>query len=785
MKNRSRFLGILLTTVVLSRGAFTPFQLNTNSFNHDIVVEANAIHARSIGATTASLDAGTNNTGFTLYEQGYNADSAGSGLPAPGSTITSASLGDHSFILAPSYTANNAVLLDTNVTTGTLTLASPVALSSLSFLTASGNGSQTVNIVIHHANGSTESSSFSSPDWFNNPDPAFTAAGRVDAQTGGFDSVDSTNPNLYSADVALTDTTSPVTSIDFANTATGNGHATIFAVSGATTAGGTFDPLTVSGFNEDLIVEAAAQHQITTVEATTASMDAGMANTGFSWYEIGYATNAPNTGLPHAGTTLTNVSASDHIYALSPSWSNGNAALLDSDSSSLTLTPATPQAFSALSFLASSGNGAMTLSYTINHADSTTETGSLVVPDWFGGANPALIASGRVDVQSGGLDNVNNNNPRLYAIDITLTDTTSPITSIDLAVSEGTGHAAILAVSGASGSGAPTVLSQPASTNIFQAGTTQFTVSTSGTLPMTFAWQHAGTNGVFTNITDNANFSGAGTTTLQVNNASFETEGQYRVNVTNSAGSASSLAATLGVLSNGTDITSPGDVVEAFGGTSPDQETVEHAIDNVTAKYLNFGTDGNTDPPFAGPVGFTVTPTLGADASGTVVNALRFYTANDTPARDPIDYLLEGSNDAGGTYSPISAGALNLPDARNNSGLDLDPTAQAVQEVRFSNSTAYKSYRVTFTHVKNDATANSMQIGEVEFLGTASSGAAPHLTIAKSANGELTITSSVAGTLQSTPSLNPPITWTNEGPINGSVTVTPTGTMKFYRVIAQ
>src|SRR4051812_4440894 len=138
MKNSSKLLGILLTTVVLSRGAFTPFQLNTNSFNHDIVVEANAIHARSIGATTASLDAGTNNTGFTFYEQGYNADSGGSGLPAPGSTISSATFGDHSYTLAPSYTANNAVLLDTNVTTGSLTLSSPRALSSLSFLTASG-----------------------------------------------------------------------------------------------------------------------------------------------------------------------------------------------------------------------------------------------------------------------------------------------------------------------------------------------------------------------------------------------------------------------------------------------------------------------------------------------------------------------------------------------------------------------------------------------------------------------------------------------------------------------
>jgi hypothetical protein len=95
---------------------------------------------------------------------------------------------------------------------------------------------------------------------------------------------------------------------------------------------------------------------------------------------------------------------------------------------------------------------------------------------------------------------------------------------------------------------------------------------------------------------------------------------------------------------------------------------------------------------------------------------LRFYTANDAVERDPANYVLEGSND-GINWSLISSNALFLPDTRNDTGLEIDPTTQALSQVRFSNTTAYAKYRVSFTHVKDDAAANAMQIGEVELLG--------------------------------------------------------------------
>jgi len=161
------------------------------------------------------------------------------------------------------------------------------------------------------------------------------------------------------------------------------------------------------------------------------------------------------------------------------------------------------------------------------------------------------------------------------------------------------------------------------------------------------------------------------------------------------------------------DVTAPGDAIELVNGENdgdgnagppPGAEGVEHAIDNVTQKYLNFLDLGS---------GFKVTPGIGP----TVLTGLRFYTANDAIERDPASYKLEGSND-GVEYSVISQGDLALPDGRNPGGaVPIDPLTQFLQEVSFTNDDAYSIYRVTFPTLKNAQAANSMQIAEVELLG--------------------------------------------------------------------
>ena len=163
-------------------------------------------------------------------------------------------------------------------------------------------------------------------------------------------------------------------------------------------------------------------------------------------------------------------------------------------------------------------------------------------------------------------------------------------------------------------------------------------------------------------------------------------------------------------------ITVPGDPVELVNGVNdgdansgppPAAEGVEHAIDGVTQKYLNFLDLGS---------GFAVTPSLGP----TVVTGLRLFTANDAVERDPASYLLEGSTSGfGGAWTLISTGALALPDGRNAGGsIAIDPAVHFNQTVLFANSAWYTSYRITFPTLKDAAAANSMQIAELQLLGT-------------------------------------------------------------------
>jgi len=143
----------------------------------------------------------------------------------------------------------------------------------------------------------------------------------------------------------------------------------------------------------------------------------------------------------------------------------------------------------------------------------------------------------------------------------------------------------------------------------------------------------------------------------------------------------------------------------AAGGESPAAESVDHVIDGVSQKYLNFTKQGS---------GFIVTPSMG----GTIVSGLKLWTANDSVGRDPASYRFEGSTTgATGPFTKISEGALNLPAGRNGTG-NTPLTGSTNQAVYFTNSIPYTSYRVTFPTIK-DPTANSMQIAEVELLGQA------------------------------------------------------------------
>ena len=257
MKSNPLLIALGLASASAAYGQFTPIPLDPSSFNHDIVVEVDAMPGL-VSVTIATVDEGTGNTGSTWFEAGYNAAAQDSGLPPAGTEFTSVSSANHVYRMAPSYTAANGVLINTTATEATLTPTTPAAYAALSFLTSGGRGGGQINVTVTHADGSTQESSIFSPDWFNGTDPAWIAYGRVNAQNFTFDTqgsiTDPGNPRLYSRDVTLNNTTSPVTSIKLTyGSGASNAHNGVMAVSGATTAGGAFTPIAVTGYTHDFV----------------------------------------------------------------------------------------------------------------------------------------------------------------------------------------------------------------------------------------------------------------------------------------------------------------------------------------------------------------------------------------------------------------------------------------------------------------------------------------------------------------------------------------------------
>lgn len=161
------------------------------------------------------------------------------------------------------------------------------------------------------------------------------------------------------------------------------------------------------------------------------------------------------------------------------------------------------------------------------------------------------------------------------------------------------------------------------------------------------------------------------------------------------------------------DITSPGDVILGVPNDSdwPGGESPNLAIDDDTStKYLHF--KGETQS-----TGFQVTPSAGA----TVVTGLTLTTANDAVERDPVAFELSGSNTGiEGPYTVIAGG-----DIADFAGETAWPRfTRNVTPIAFANTKAYSHYQLLFTAVRDPAGANSMQIAEVELLGSLA-GAAP------------------------------------------------------------
>ena len=196
----------------------------TNGYNQDVIVEVGAANAQA--ATTIAYD-GT----YVWYEHGYTG-SGTTGLPANGSTFTSAFNPSVSFQLQP-YNGSNVAFINGGNGNVTLALNTPASFSTLNFLAAAASGAATMSAVLNFSDSSTAFTQFTVSDWFNGAQAAVTAGGRIARNTTATVTLTTNNPRLYEYDYAVPAIyqTKKISSITF-NETSGN-QLGIFALSGA------------------------------------------------------------------------------------------------------------------------------------------------------------------------------------------------------------------------------------------------------------------------------------------------------------------------------------------------------------------------------------------------------------------------------------------------------------------------------------------------------------------------------------------------------------------------
>lgn len=133
--------------------------------------------------------------------------------------------------------------------------------------------------------------------------------------------------------------------------------------------------------------------------------------------------------------------------------------------------------------------------------------------------------------------------------------------------------------------------------------------------------------------------------------------------------------------------------ISSFGSvSSPANETISKIIDgNINTKFLDFN--------YSDGLGFTV------NLNGVQKTAVRmdFTTANDSPARDPMNYQILGST-SGTSYTVIASGTIVCNATRFNT-----------TTYNFSNTTAYTYYRLVFTD-QCDTIESMIQIAEIQLF---------------------------------------------------------------------
>jgi hypothetical protein len=823
-------------------GAVTP--INVTGYTYDFIVEASGdkrgrvmsqtiVDGTNVWATSQSLD-NTSNGGNSWYEQGYNTNNAatdagtspnnnltGTGLPHPGTFVTNGA-GDHIYQMPADYTVNNSIYIssDPSFTNATITLTAPAAYTGLSFLASAGNGPVVVQAVVHHQDSSVETIDLSIADWFNASPAVITANGRVDVGNAQLNNVNGNNPRLIQNDIVLANTTSPVTSIELVNTNATSGRFAMLALSAAA---GALPPVIAP---QPVGVNAYEGTSVSFVSGATANVPityqwqkgtngvyanlvnggniSGVTTTTLNVGTIGFAdeadyrmvatdaagsvpSSAAKLGVLSSATDVT--TAGDPITSFGIGhWGDGgvNNAIDNNLGAKIGGGVSGPCGVVVSPSMGATLVNALRV-YTANDSEDRDPTDYKLEGSTDGGGTYTLIASNALALPAG-RNNSGAPDPLTQFVQEVRFPNANGYSSYRLTFSHykgGAGQGAFQAGEIELLGVATNMLSAvvPPVAKAFQGTALTVTATVVGTPTPTTRWQKQ-IGSIFTDLTDGGTVSGSHTATLTINPADYSDTGLFRAIVSNTSGSATSGVAQVTILSASVDVTVPfTDLVVDFGNTSTTPASTDGAINENFTSFVTRGSGLNNNagfPPFAGPVGIVITPSVGS----TVITAVRLYPGSEGSTQDPADLKLEGSSNGGGSYTTlIPTMALAIPTDRNLVSASVDPLNTSVQEIRFANGQSFTSYRLTFNHTKDDSNASALSIGELELLGTVGAGA-PSVSIGVGAGGSLNITSTAPGTLESNTNLVGG-TWISEGPISGTVNIIPDPAQrtKFYRVV--
>jgi|GEM_PF-2157732 len=210
----------------------------------------------------------------------------------------------------------------------------------------------------------------------------------------------------------------------------------------------TFTPVTVTGFNKDVIANGVGLAST----STTSTVDDVRDIVGNAFPAQDYRQTAggpaPLYYLPQNGT-FNSAATAGLTYQLA-NYSGNNSLKLSALNDVGTLTFSTPVNATDIYIAATSGAAASTAAVLITFTDNTTLAATISVADWFNGTPVAVQGIGRVSVTDGGIDNANTTvNPRLYESKIPLTSANyvRQVQSVRFTKTNGTGFLQVMAIS--------------------------------------------------------------------------------------------------------------------------------------------------------------------------------------------------------------------------------------------------------------------------------------------------------------------------------------------------